>query len=76
MVIPLFPIDDKLAALRDESGNYQRQLAMALGEERDLWIISETDEPLNENNPGKDELTRKRDERLPTFLPSTQQPRI
>jgi len=67
---PPFPIDEQLAPLRDSSGKYQRQLALALGEQRDLWVVSGTEEPLHENNPGKDLLTRSRDEALPTFYPA------
>ena len=52
--------------LRDENGEYRRQLAMAIGDQRNLWVISERGR-LNFKNSGIDVWGDKEDEKLPPF---------
>jgi hypothetical protein len=40
--------------LKDAQGQYARQLGLALGEVRNLWVVSRKDEPLSPGNPGID----------------------
>ncbi len=59
--------------LKDENG-YRRQLAFALGERRNLWVVSDNDNPLTEKNRGVD-LWYERSENLPPFFSSHDHPR-
>lgn len=53
--------------LQLKSGKYRRQLAMAIGEKRNLWVLSESDDRLDSNNRGVDEWGKRKDNELPPF---------
>lgn len=56
--------------LRDEKGGYRRQLAMAIGENRNLWVISKN--PLGrKKNKGADVWGEAEDTKLPSFYAAT-----
>lgn len=65
------PRFDVREPLRDENGEYSRQLALALGECRPLWVVSTTGSKLSESNRGVDFWDDlEPDEALPPFPPS------
>ncbi|MGB7084746.1 MAG: hypothetical protein WBD47_04280 [Phormidesmis sp.] len=53
---------------RDDA--YTRQIALAIGEQRNLWVVSENNEPLSDLNRGIDLWTGQEDAALPPFPPS------
>ena len=56
--------------LRDDKGDYRRQLALAIGENRNLWVIS--DDPLGRNkNCGEDVWGEASEDKLPRFYVAT-----
>jgi hypothetical protein len=56
--------------LRDKNGDYRRQLALAIGENRNLWVNSK--DPLGRNgNRGVDEWGEVSDTNLPRFYVAT-----
>jgi hypothetical protein len=57
--------------LRNSDNRYRRQLALALGESRNLWVVSERDERLSSSNPGVDVWGEKEDRDLPPFYAPT-----
>ena len=67
---PKFPLHE---SLRDENG-YRRQLALALGERRCLWVVTKDGKPLSEHNRGVD-LWQDPDPDLPPFYSSHDHPR-
>jgi hypothetical protein len=71
---PSFPLVPGLRDLFDDMGRYRRQIALALGDERDLWVVSETDSPLDQSNPGKDLIGASTLGQLPTFYPAPNSP--
>lgn len=56
--------------LRDENGDYRRQLAMAIGEHRNLWVISDNG-CLDYDNRGTDIWGEVDDAELPPFYVAT-----
>ncbi len=52
--------------LRDRNGEYQRQLALAIGEQRNLWVIG-NDGRLDSDNRGVDVWGEEEDADLPPF---------
>lgn len=56
--------------LRDENDDYRRQLAMSIGEQRNLWVISGSD-GLDSDNRGVDVWGEKKDTALPPFYAAT-----
>lgn len=64
-----FPEWDTTDPLKKD-GAYTRQSALSIGEQRNLWVVSESDEPLSNENPGVDLWGGQRDDTLPPFPPS------
>lgn len=62
-----FPKDNKSQKLKDSHGNYKRQLTLAMGEWRNLWVISGTDDHLSNENRGIDFWGNTQDANLPPF---------
>ena len=56
--------------LRNEDGEYRRQLAFAIGEHRSLWVISD-DGQLDSDNRGIDVWGEEKDTDLPPFYVAT-----
>lgn len=71
---PHFPLDPGLRPLVGDSGAYQRQIALALADERDLWVVSESERPLALDNPGRDLLAPAGSGELPAFYPAPNSP--
>jgi hypothetical protein len=54
--------------LKDTQGQYARQLGLALGDVRNLWVVSRKDEPLSPSNSGVDYWEEGRpSKKLPPF---------
>lgn len=56
--------------LRDENDDYRRQLAMSIGEQRNLWVISNKG-GFNSDNRGVDVWGDEKDSDLPPFYAAT-----
>lgn len=55
-------------SLKDAQGKYRRQLGLALGEERSLWVVSTNGERLSGTHPGRDHWLERQPVRdLPPF---------
>jgi len=63
---PTFRIQQTLR----EGNEYRRQLALALGSTRNLWVISGTDAPLSPEHRGVDLWGETEDRMLPPFCPA------
>ncbi len=53
-----------------EGNEYTRQLALGIGEKRNLWVVSEDGKPLSDSNRGIDHWGGRQDKNLPPFPPS------
>lgn len=59
-------------AMRKKDGCWNRQLALAAGERRNLWIVSNTGQSLGENNPGVD-IWGDVDTNMPPFFKASEE---